>query len=98
MAACFKLELHSSYALPAPKPTPTKAGHALRLKRRTEKTTPKPRPREDLMMRLEKQRSHFSLRRASLTGRETTPEVGDVVVAGAVSAIVIVWEWVLGSD
>jgi len=59
LAACFRLELHSSYARPAPKPTPTKAGHALRLKMRTEKTTPKPRPRVDLMRRLERQRSHW---------------------------------------
>lgn len=58
LEACFRLQLHSSYALPAPKPTPTQAGHALRLKRRTEKTTPKPRPREDLMSMLERQRSH----------------------------------------
>lgn len=57
-AACFRLKLHSSYARPAPKPTPTNAGHALLLNSKTEKTTPKPRPREDLMMRLERQRSH----------------------------------------
>lgn len=56
--ACFRLQLHSSYALPAPNPAPRKVGHALRLKRRTEKTTPKPRPREDFMIRLERQRSH----------------------------------------
>lgn len=56
--ACFRLQLHSSYALPAPKPTPTNAGHALRRNRRTEKTTPNPRPRVDFMSMLEMQRSH----------------------------------------
>lgn len=71
LAACFRLELHSSYARPAPKPTPMNAGHALRLNRRTEKTTPKPRPRVDLTRRLDRQWSHFSLRSASLTGRAT---------------------------
>lgn len=35
------------------------AGHALRLNSSTEKTTPKPRPREDLIRRLERQRSHY---------------------------------------
>ena len=59
--ACFRLQLHSSYARPAPKPTPTHAGHALRLKRRTEKTTPKPRPSVDLTARLERQRSHLKI-------------------------------------
>lgn len=57
-AACLRFQLHSSYALPAPKPAPTNAGHALRLNRRTEKTTPKPRPSVDLMSRLDRQRSH----------------------------------------
>ena len=56
--ACFRLELHSSYARPAPNPAPTNAGHARRLNKSTEKTTPKPRPREDLMMALERQKSH----------------------------------------
>lgn len=59
LAACFRLELHSSYARPAPKPTPMNAGHALRLNRRTEKTTPKPRPRVDLTRRLDRQWSHY---------------------------------------
>ncbi|KAF4636308.1 hypothetical protein G7Y89_g1788 [Cudoniella acicularis] len=54
-----KLPLHSSYARPAPKPKPTKAGHALRLNSRTEKTTPKERPREERIRREERQRSHF---------------------------------------
>lgn len=58
LAACFRLELHSSYARPAPNPAPTNAGHALRLNRSTEKTTPKPRPRDDLMMALDRQKSH----------------------------------------
>ena len=57
-AAALRLELHSSYARPAPNPAPMNAGNALRLKSRTEKTTPKPRPRVDLMIRLERQRSH----------------------------------------
>lgn len=57
-AACLRLKLHSSYARPAPKPTPTNAGHALRLNSSTEKTTPKPRPRVDLTRRFERQRSH----------------------------------------
>ena len=58
-AACLRLKLHSSYARPAPNPTPTKAGHALRLNSRTEKTTPNPRPRVDLTRRLERQWSHY---------------------------------------
>jgi hypothetical protein len=58
--ACFRAELHSSYARPAPKPAPTKAGHARRLNRRTEKTTPKPTPSVDLTMRFETQRSHYT--------------------------------------
>lgn len=58
LAACLKLKLHSSYARPAPNPAPMKAGHALRLNRRTEKTTPNPRPRVDFTRRLERQRSH----------------------------------------
>lgn len=60
---------HSSHALPAPKPRPTKAGHARRLKRRTEKMTPKETPRPERMSIEERQRSHFSLSRASLMGR-----------------------------
>lgn len=67
LEACFRLQLHSSYARPAPKPTPTQAGHALRLKSRTEKTTPNPRPREDLMSMLERQRSHYFRVSASAT-------------------------------
>jgi len=70
-AACLRLELHSSYARPPPNPRPTMAGHDLRLNSSTEKTTPKPRPRVDFIRRLERQRSHFSFKRASLTGRET---------------------------
>lgn len=62
--ALMKLELHSSYALPAPKPRPTKAGHARRLKMRTEKTTPKDRPRDERMRRDERQRSHYRARSA----------------------------------
>lgn len=58
-AVLTKLELHSSYDLPAPKPNPTKAGHARRLKRRTEKTTPNPRPREERISIDERQRSHY---------------------------------------
>lgn len=61
LAACFRLKLHSSYARPAPKPTPTNAGHALRLNKRTEKTTPKPSPRVDLTRRLDRHRSHCTL-------------------------------------
>lgn len=34
------------------------AGHDLRLNNRTEKTTPKPRPRVDFIRRLERHRSH----------------------------------------
>jgi hypothetical protein len=64
LLALIKLELHSSYALPAPKPKPTKAGHARRLKMRTEKTTPKDRPRDERMRRDERQRSHYHARSA----------------------------------
>jgi hypothetical protein len=49
---------HSSHARPAPKPKPTVAGHARRLKRRTEKTIPKDRPRPERMSIEERQRSH----------------------------------------
>jgi hypothetical protein len=49
----------SSQARPAPKPRPTQAGQARRLNRRTEKTTPKDRPREDLMIIEEMARSHY---------------------------------------
>lgn len=49
---------HSSHALPAPKPRPTNAGHARRLKRRTEKTTPNETPRPERMSIEERQRSH----------------------------------------
>ncbi len=48
----------SSQALPAPKPSPTQAGHALRLKRRTENTTPKERPRDERMRKEEMAWSH----------------------------------------
>lgn len=58
LAACLRLKLHSSYARPAPNPRPTMAGHDLRLNSRTEKTTPKPRPRVDFIRRLERHRSH----------------------------------------
>ena len=58
LAACFKLQLHSSYARPEPNPSPTNAGHALRLNNNTEKTMPKPRPMVDLTRRFDKHRSH----------------------------------------
>lgn len=48
----------SSHALPAPKPVPNHTGHALRLKRRTEKMTPKEKPRPDRITILDKARSH----------------------------------------
>jgi len=49
---------HSSQALPAPKPKPTKAGHARRLKRRTEKMTPNEAPRVERMSMVLRQWSH----------------------------------------
>jgi hypothetical protein len=55
----LKAPSHSSHARPAPNPRPTHAGHALRLKRRTEKTTPKDNPSEDLIRREERQWSHW---------------------------------------
>lgn len=64
-----KLPLHSSYALPAPKPAPTKAGHARRLNRRTEKTTPKPTPILERTRREERQRSHCNAYQQSLPDR-----------------------------
>jgi len=48
----------SSHALPAPTPNPTHAGHALRLKRRTEKTMPKEAPRVERMRNEEIAWSH----------------------------------------
>jgi len=49
---------HSSQARPAPNPRPTNAGHARRLKSRTEKTTPNETPRPERMSMDERQRSH----------------------------------------
>ena len=63
---CNKCRLtlsHSSHARPAPKPNPTYAGHARRLKRRTEKTIPNDRPRPERMSIEERQRSHYVLKR-----------------------------------
>jgi hypothetical protein len=51
----------SSQARPAPKPRPTHAGQALRLNSRTEKTTPKDRPRDDLIIMEEMARSHYRI-------------------------------------
>ena len=51
----------SSKALPPPKPSPTQAGHALRLNSRTEKTTPKDRPRVERMRKEEIAWSHYNL-------------------------------------
>ena len=48
----------SSHALPAPNPNPTQAGHARRLKSKTEKMTPKERPRVERMTREEMAWSH----------------------------------------
>ena len=50
----------SSKALPAPNPSPTHAGHALRLNNRTEKTTPKDRPRDERMRKEEIAWSHYN--------------------------------------
>lgn len=52
----------SSYARPAPKPRPTQAGQALRLKSRTERTTPKPRPMEERTIKDEMARSHYEFK------------------------------------
>lgn len=52
---------HCSQALPAPNPRPTHAGQALLLNNKTEKTTPKDRPREERMTMEERQRSHCKL-------------------------------------
>lgn len=49
---------HSSQARPAPNPRPTNAGHARRLKRSTEKTTPNETPRPERMSMEDRQRSH----------------------------------------
>lgn len=46
---------HSSHALPAPNPNPAHTGHDLRLKRRTEKITPKDAPRVLRMRRVLRQ-------------------------------------------
>jgi hypothetical protein len=67
--------LHSSYALPAPNPNPTIAGHARRLKRRTENTTPNERPRDERIKREERQRSHwFSCVRVDILAIEIVVE------------------------
>lgn len=86
----MKDESHSSTARPAPKPVPNHKGHARRLKIRTEKMTPNESPRPDLMMRLDKQRSHLSFNKASLKGLDVL-EIGacvGVVVVELVSAMV----------
>lgn len=59
---------HSSQALPAPNPKPTKAGQALRLNRRTEKMTPKEAPRVERMRRVLRQVSHCRWVKKSATG------------------------------
>lgn len=58
VAICSDIQSASSHALPAPMPRPTQAGHALLLKRRTEKTTPKERPMVERMSMDEIARSH----------------------------------------
>jgi len=65
----------SSQARPAPKPVPNHTGHALRLKRSTEKITPKEKPIEDRISRDDIAWSHLSLSRASLTGAFDRTEV-----------------------
>jgi len=82
----MKEPLHSSYALPVPNPRPTHAGHVRRLKRSTEKTTPNPRPSEERTSSEDKQRSHFSFKRASLTGLlcRATGAVADMEVSDIV--------------
>ena len=49
---------HSSTARPAPKPSPTHAGHARRRNSSTEKITPKPRPSPDRIASDDRQWSH----------------------------------------
>lgn len=85
-APLLKVASASSQALPAPKPNPTQAGHALRLNRRTEKTTPKESPKVDRIRREDIVWSHLSLSNASLTGFEGRAAGGGV--DGGVSAIV----------
>jgi len=51
---------HSSQALPAPKPRPIHAGHALLLNSSTEATMPKDRPRDERMSTDDRQRSHWT--------------------------------------
>lgn len=72
----------SSQALPAPKPSPTQAGHALRLKRRTEKTTPKERPRDERMRKEERAWSHCDYMVVShdITGRSQSKEYQVVTI------------------
>lgn len=64
---------HSSHALPAPKPRPTNAGHARRLNRRTEKTTPNETPRPERMSIEERQRSHCRYVLAGLSEIDSLP-------------------------
>lgn len=78
----------SSQALPAPNPNPTHAGHALRLNRRTEKTTPKERPMEERIRREDRAWSHLSLSNASLTGFAVRVACVEGVSGGGSSAIV----------
>lgn len=49
----------SSHALPAPKPSPTHAGHAFRLNSKTENTTPTESPIEERITSDESARSHY---------------------------------------
>jgi len=68
---------HSSQALPAPNPRPTQAGHALRLKSRTENTTPNDSPKDERIRKDERHWSHLSLSNASLTGLLDRPTGND---------------------
>ena len=54
---------HSSHALPAPKPNPTNAGHALRLNKSTEKMTPNDAPSVERMSIVLRQWSHCHVKR-----------------------------------
>ncbi|KAL8759591.1 MAG: hypothetical protein Q9184_003574 [Pyrenodesmia sp. 2 TL-2023] len=74
MDSVLRVPSASSQALPAPKPSPTHAGHALRLNKRTEKTTPNERPREERIRKDDIAWSHCD------TPRETQPVLRNILL------------------
>lgn len=73
--------LHSSYALPAPKPKPIQAGHALLLNSSTEKTTPNDRPSDERISREERHRSHCHIKQLASWTPNSISIPGDIMTS-----------------